>query len=62
MSDALAAVAVPFVEVHLSNVHALEPFRHHSHLSDIAIGLVTGFGGDSYILALKGLVAYLRRQ
>lgn len=60
--DALAAVAVPFVEVHLSNVHAREPFRHHSHLSDIAIGLVTGFGGDSYILALKGLVAYLRRQ
>ena len=60
--DALAAVQLPFVEVHISNVFAREPFRHHSHLSDIAVGLVTGFGGDSYILALEGLVAYLRRR
>jgi 3-dehydroquinate dehydratase-2 len=59
--DALAAVAIPFVEVHLSNIFAREPFRQHSHLSDIAVGLVTGFGGDSYVLALEGLVAYLRR-
>jgi 3-dehydroquinate dehydratase-2 len=59
--DALSAVEVPFVEVHISNVFAREPFRHHSHLSDIAVGLVAGFGGDSYILALEGLVAYLRR-
>jgi 3-dehydroquinate dehydratase-2 len=60
--DALAAIQVPFVEVHISNVFAREPFRHHSHLSDIAVGLITGFGGDSYILALQGLVAYLRRR
>ena len=60
--DALKAVELPFVEVHLSNVYAREPFRHHSYLSDIAVGLVAGFGGDSYILALDGLVAYLRRR
>jgi 3-dehydroquinate dehydratase-2 len=60
--DALAAIALPFVEVHLTNVHAREPFRHHSYLSDIAVGLVTGFGADSYVLALEGLVAYLRRR
>jgi len=60
--DALAAIRVPFVEVHISNVFAREPFRHHSHLSDIALGLITGFGGDSYILALQGLVDYLRRR
>lgn len=60
--DALKAVELPFVEVHLSNVYAREPFRHHSYLSDIAVGLVAGFGGDSYILALEGLVAYLRRR
>jgi 3-dehydroquinate dehydratase-2 len=60
--DALEAVALPFVEVHLTNVYAREPFRHHSYLSDIAVGLVAGFGADSYVLALEGLVAYLRRQ
>lgn len=60
--DALAAIRVPFVEVHISNVFAREPFRHHSNLSDIALGLITGFGGDSYILALQGLVDYLRRR
>jgi 3-dehydroquinate dehydratase-2 len=60
--DALKAVELPFIEVHLSNVYAREPFRHHSYLSDIAVGLVAGFGGDSYILALDGLVAYLRRR
>lgn len=59
--DALLAVATPFIEVHLTNVFAREPFRHHSYLSDIAIGQVAGFGGDSYILALEGLVGYLRR-
>ncbi len=59
--DALKAIGLPFVEVHLTNVYAREPFRHHSYLSDIAVGLVAGFGGDSYVLALEGLVAYLRR-
>lgn len=58
LRDALAAVAVPFVEVHLSNVHAREPFRRHSYLSDLAVGVIAGFGADSYRLALD---AALRR-
>ncbi len=62
LRDALSAVAVPFVEVHLSNVFAREPYRHHSFLSDIAVGLVVGFAADSYLLALDGIVAYLRRR
>ena len=53
LRDALAAVAIPFIEVHLSNVHAREPFRQHSYLSDIAIGVICGFGSDSYRLALE---------
>ena len=57
--DALLAVAVPFVEVHLSNVHARESFRHHSHLADRAVGVVCGFGPRSYLLALEGLVGHL---
>ncbi len=58
LRDALAAVAVPFIELHLSNVHAREPFRRHSYLSDLAVGVITGLGGDSYRLALE---AALRR-
>lgn len=60
--DSLAAVALPFVEVHLTNVFSREPFRHHSLLSDLAVALVAGFGSDSYILALEGLTGYLRRR
>lgn len=62
LRDALRVVAVPFVEVHLSNVYSREPYRHHSFLSDIAVGLVVGFAADSYLLALDGIVAYLRRR
>lgn len=58
LRDALAAVAIPFIEVHLSNVHAREPFRRHSYLSDLAAGVICGFGADSYALALD---AALRR-
>jgi len=58
--DALAGTAIPFAEIHVSNVHAREPFRHHSHLSDIAAGIVVGFGVEGYRLALQGLVAKLR--
>lgn len=61
LRDALVAVARPFVEVHLSNVHAREPFRHQSFLSDRAVGVVAGFGAESYLLGLRGLVSHLRR-
>ena len=60
--DALLGVAIPFVELHLSNVYAREPFRHHSFLADRAIGVVSGFGAASYRLALEGLVGHLRAQ
>lgn len=54
--DALAAVALPFIEIHLSNPHRREPFRHHSHLSDLAEGVVAGLGADSYLLALQAVI------
>lgn len=58
--DALLGVSIPFVEVHLSNIHRRESFRHHSYLSDIATGMVAGFGGKSYLMALRGLCEQLR--
>ena len=57
--DALLAVRVPFVEVHLSNIFAREPERRHSLLADAAVGVVAGFGADSYRLGLEGLLGYL---
>ena len=57
--DALAAVGLPFVEVHLSNVHARESFRHHSMVAAMAAGVVQGFGADSYLLGLRGLTRWL---
>lgn len=51
--DALAGVGIPFIEVHLSNIYKREPFRHHSYLSDIAVGLVSGLGADGYQAALR---------
>lgn len=59
--DALAAVAIPFVEVHLSNTHAREPFRRHSYLADLARGVVCGFGAYSYTLALQAALHELEQ-
>jgi 3-dehydroquinate dehydratase-2 len=60
LRDALLAVKIPFVEVHLSNIFAREPARRHSVIADLALGLVTGFGAQGYLLALDALVARLR--
>ena len=60
LRDAFLGVSRPFVEVHLSNTAAREPFRRHSYLSDVAAGVVFGFGVGSYLLGLRGLVARLR--
>jgi len=59
LRDALLAVAIPFVEVHLSNVHSREQFRSHSYFSDIAIGVICGFGAQSYDLALSAALTHL---
>ena len=57
LRDAIAAVAIPFVEVHLSNVHRREPFRHHSYFSDLAEGVIVGLGAQGYALALRFALA-----
>jgi len=59
--DALLAVNIPFIEVHLSNVHQREPFRHHSYLSDIAKGIITGLGSYGYELALLAAIEHIRQ-
>lgn len=56
LRDALLAVSIPFIEIHLSNVHAREPFRHHSYLSDIATGVICGLGAEGYRYALQAAV------
>jgi 3-dehydroquinate dehydratase-2 len=58
LRDALAAVAIPFIEIHLSNTHAREDFRHHSYFSDLALGVICGLGAQGYEL---GLLAALQR-
>ena len=59
MRDAIASIDVPVVETHLSNVHAREKFRHTSVVSGVCVGVVAGFGVDSYLLALDALVRHL---
>lgn len=62
LRDALLAVRIPFVEVHLTNVHAREAFRHHSYFSDIALGTITGLGAVGYELALRAAAHHLAAQ
>ena len=59
LRDALAGVAIPFIEVHLSNVHRREPFRHHSYFSDLAEGVIVGLGAHGYRLALEAAIERL---
>ncbi len=61
LRDALSAVEIPFIEVHLSNVHAREPFRHHSYLSDLAVGVIAGLGAAGYEYALREAIARITR-
>lgn len=58
LRDALSAVKIPFIEVHLSNVFAREPFRHHSYFSDVAVGVICGLGAQGYELALEYALTY----
>lgn len=60
LRDALAAVAIPFIELHLSNVHSREAFRHHSYFADLAVGVICGFGAHSYELAMNAAFRQLQ--
>lgn len=62
LRDALAATRIPFIEVHLSNVHAREPFRRHSYFSDLAAGVISGLGAQGYELALAAAIEQLKTQ
>ena len=62
MRDALSAVKVPFIEVHLSNVYAREAFRHHSYFTDIAVGVISGLGAQGYSLALDYAIKHIHRS
>lgn len=60
LRDAICAVAIPFIEVHISNVYSRESFRHHSYFSDIAKGVISGLGSFGYLLALQSIITELK--
>ena len=60
--DALAGVAIPFIEVHLSNIYARETFRQHSYFSDLAVGVISGLGADGYLFALDAAISRLNKS
>ena len=60
--DAIATVAVPVIEIHLSNIYAREEFRHHSYISAVALGVIGGFGTHSYLLALEAMIQHLQTE
>lgn len=62
LRDALSAVQIPFIEIHLSNVHAREPFRRHSYFSDVAVGVICGLGSSGYDTALDFAIQYLQKK
>ncbi len=62
LRDAILGVSIPFIEVHLSNVHAREPFRHHSYFSDKAVGVICGLGAQGYQFALQSAVSRLKAK
>src|SRR5574341_1660717 len=62
LRDALAAVKMPTVDVHLSNIHARKPFRHHSYVAEVAVGQISGFGPHSYVLGVGAAVQYVQSR
>lgn len=62
MRDAISAVGIPTVEIHLSNIHKRESFRHHSYIAEVAVGQITGFGVESYLIGLRAAAAQLGKS